>query len=154
MTEEKLEKFKKFEGSWEFEMQSDNIEEVLAAQGKFIYQIIKWDACYRWSSLYCLMWDSDLLTIEKMHPTLFYMLLYIGMNWATRKIAKRLTPKIIISFVNSPSDDEKLLRIEYQTVVKNMEQIYKCPGTTQHRGLKSSSCLEFSNKLLGVQNFF
>ena len=36
MTEEKLEKFKKFEGSWEFEMQADNIEEVLAAQGKYI----------------------------------------------------------------------------------------------------------------------
>ena len=60
------------------------------------------------------------------------------MNWATRKIAKRLTPKIIISFVKSPSDDEKLLRIEYQTVVKNMEQLYKCPGITKHRGLKSS----------------
>ena len=58
------------------------------------------------------------------------------MNWATRKIAKRLTPKIIISFVKSPSDDEKLLRIEYQTVVKNMEQLYKCPGITKHRGLK------------------
>ena len=27
------EKFKKFVGSWEFEMQSDNVEEVLAAQG-------------------------------------------------------------------------------------------------------------------------
>lgn len=62
-----------------------------------------------------------------------------GMNWATRKIAKRLTPKIIISFVKSPGDDEKLLRIEYQTVVKNMEQIYKCPGTTKHRGIQSSS---------------
>jgi len=60
------------------------------------------------------------------------------MNWATRKIAKRLTPKIIISFVKSPSDDEKLLRIEYQTVVKNMEQLYKCPGITKHRGLKFS----------------
>ena len=33
MTEEKLEKFKKFAGSWEFQMQSENIEEVLAAQG-------------------------------------------------------------------------------------------------------------------------
>ena len=40
MAEEKLEKFKKFEGSWEFEMQSDNIEEVLAAQGNSIYQKI------------------------------------------------------------------------------------------------------------------
>ena len=36
MTEEKLEKFKKFAGSWEFQMQSENIEEVLAAQGKYI----------------------------------------------------------------------------------------------------------------------
>ena len=57
------------------------------------------------------------------------------MNWATRKIAKRLTPKIIISFVSSPNNDGKLLRIEYQTVVKNMEQVYKCPGITKHRGL-------------------
>ena len=56
------------------------------------------------------------------------------MNWATRKIAKRLTPKIIISFVSSPNNDGKLLRIEYQTVVKNMEQVYKCPGITKHRG--------------------
>ena len=54
------------------------------------------------------------------------------MNWATRKIAKRLTPKIIISFL--PNNDETLLRIEYQTVVKNMEQLYKCQGITKHRG--------------------
>ena len=54
------------------------------------------------------------------------------MNWATRKIAKRLTPKIIISFL--PNNDETLLRIEYQTIVKNMEQVYKCQGITKHLG--------------------
>ena len=37
MTEEKLEKVKKFVGTWEFEMQSENIEEVLAAQGNFYH---------------------------------------------------------------------------------------------------------------------
>ena len=36
MTEEKLEKVKKIVGTWEFEMQSENIEEVLAAQGNFL----------------------------------------------------------------------------------------------------------------------
>ena len=35
MEQEKLEKFKKFAGSWDFEMQSDNVEEVLAAQGSY-----------------------------------------------------------------------------------------------------------------------
>ena len=34
--------------------------------------VIKWDASFRWSSfLYCPMRNSDLVTIGKMHPTLF-----------------------------------------------------------------------------------
>ena len=47
------------------------------------------------------------------------------MNWATRKIALRLTPTIIYSLEN-----ENQLKVEFQTIVKNMSQVYNVPGST------------------------
>lgn len=47
------------------------------------------------------------------------------MNWATRKIALRLTPTIIYSL-----ESDNQLKVEFQTVVKNMSQVYNVPGST------------------------
>ena len=49
------------------------------------------------------------------------------MNWPTRKIALKLTPTIVYSM---PSESK--IKVEFQTIVKNMAQTYNFPGYTQH----------------------
>lgn len=51
-----------------------------------------------------------------------------GMNWATRKIAMKLTPTIVYT-LESTSE----IKVEFQTIVKNMSQIYTINGETEHR---------------------
>ena len=55
--------------------------------------------------------------------------LYLGMSWAKRKIAAKLTPTIIFSF---PNDDT--LKIEFTTTVMSRVQEYKINGVTKHKG--------------------
>lgn len=53
-----------------------------------------------------------------------------NLSWIKRKIILSLTPTIIFSF-----PEKNILRIEYQTSVKNMTQDYNFPGKTQHKGI-------------------
>ena len=55
--------------------------------------------------------------------------MYLGMSWAKRKIATKLTPTIIFTF---PNDDT--LKIEFTTTVMSRVQEYKINGVTKHKG--------------------
>ena len=66
------------------------------------------------------------------------------MSWATRKIAMKLTPTIVYRI-----QSETELSVEFQTIVKNMEQTYTVPGKTKHKGMINVSLFEFN----GIRNF-
>ena len=52
-----------------------------------------------------------------------------NIGWIKRKLILSLAPNIIYS-----QPDENILRVEFQTKVKNMSRDYKWPGVTQHKG--------------------
>ena len=52
-----------------------------------------------------------------------------NIGWIKRKLILSLAPNIIYS-----QPDENILRVEFQTKVKNMVRDYKWPGVTQHKG--------------------
>merc|ERR1712131_527871 len=51
-----------------------------------------------------------------------------NIGWIKRKLILSLAPNIIYS-----QPDENILRVEFQTKVKNMVRDYKWPGVTQHK---------------------
>ena len=73
---------------------------------------------------------------------------YLGMSWAKRKIAAKLTPTIIFSF---PNDDT--LKIEFTTTVMSRVQEYKINGVTKHKGKSDESISRLGNTLTFHENF-